>query len=130
MCSQSRPVIPKVCLQEGHRGREKARAVTDQGASTSQVQPCHTPASCSDPACSSTPVDSPLPLPRGPAPGPAPLVKVFCASPPVAWRTLFSFVIVLVLTGENEGQDAKGLRGEGGMGVREGALRSGGCGVR
>ena len=116
-------MAPKVCLQEGHRGREKARVLTDQGASTSQVQPCHTPASCSHPACTSMPVS----CPGGQLWVPAPLVEVFCAIPPVAWRTLFSFVIVLVSTGENEGQDAKGLRGEAGMGVREGALRSGGC---
>ena len=40
-------------------------------------------------------------------------MKVFCVIPPVAWRTLFSFIIVLVLTGENVGKEAKGLPGGG-----------------
>lgn len=56
---------------------------------------------------------------------PAPLVKVFCVIPPVAWRTLFSFIIVLVLTGENVGKEAKGLRGEGGKGSQGGGSGKG-----
>ena len=88
-----------------------------QGASTFQVQPHHILASwflsCLHFHALWTHLFS---WPGGQLQVPAPLVKVFCVIPPVAWRTLFSFIIVLVLTGENVGKEAKGLRGEGGKG--------------
>ncbi|XP_043305497.1 uncharacterized protein LOC122429334 [Cervus canadensis] len=124
--SQSRPVALKVCLQEGHRGLEKARVVTNPGSVHFSGPALPHPGELLRPCLHlHAPWTHLFPCPGGQLQIPAPLVKVFCAILPVAWRTLFSFVIVLVLTGKNMGHDAKGLRGMGGMGVREGDLGRG-----